>query len=230
MNNKELFVVRHPSLAGLAVLFVLAAACARRPPVLAPPPAVLEAVEGYGSASVQGEEAVVKGKFSFVFRRPGCGRVAAIDPLGRTMYTVIFRDGRAVLVIPSKKAYVEDAPEPMMERFLGFALLPDEIIDILGGRWGAEGTAAAGAWSVEKDAQGRVAHGARGEIGFTVAQFFSGAAVPREVVFSRPGALARVKVLSLRFNPPPRPDIFDVPDLSRYARKTWDELRDEERP
>ena len=227
MNNKELLVIPRLTKSLLAGFVVLAAACARRPPVLSPPPSVLEAVEGYGSASVQGEEAVVKGKFSFVFRRPGLGRVAAIDPLGRTMYTVIFRDGRAVFIIPSKKAYVEGSPDAMMERFLGFSLLPDEVIELLGGRWAAEGAAAGGAWSVEKDTQGRVVHGARGEVGFTVAQFFSGADVPREVVFSKPGTLARVKVLSLRFNPPERPDLFDVPDLSRYARKTWDELRDE---
>jgi outer membrane lipoprotein-sorting protein len=209
----------------LPVLVVLAAACSRRPPALAPPPAALEAVEGYGSSSVRGAEAVVKGKFSFVFRRPGLGRIAAIDPLGRTMYTVIVRDDRAVLVIPSEKAYVEDTPEAMMKRFLGFALLPDDVIRLLGGRWSAED--AAGAWSLERDAAGRVVHGSRGGTGFTVAQFFSGAGVPREVVFSRPGTLARVKVLSLRFNPPPRPGLFEAPDLSRYTRKTWDDLQGE---
>lgn len=230
MINNKLNATGRFSKALLPALVVLAAACAGRPPALAPPPAALDAVEGYGSASVRGVDAVVKGKFSFVFRRPDLGRIAAIDPLGRTMYTVIVRDGRAVLVIPSEKAYVEDAPEAMMERFLGFALLPDDVIRLLGGRWSADGPAAAGAWSLERDAEGRVVHGSRGETGFTVAQFFSGAGVPREVVFSRPGTLARVKVLSLRFNPPPRSGLFDVPDLSRYTRKTWDDLQGEGAP
>ncbi len=227
MKNKELSLRERLSRSLLLFPVLLASACAPRTPALSPPPAALEAVEGYGSASIQGGEAVVKGKFSFVFRRPGLGRVAAIDPLGRTMYTVIFTDRRAVLVIPSKKAYVEDTPEAMMDRFLGLSLRPDEVIELLGGRWAAESAAGGGVWSLERDAQGRVVHGARDEIGFTVARFFAGANVPREVVFSRPGALARVKVLSLRFNPPARPGLFETPDLSRYTRKTWDELGDE---
>ena len=78
-------------------------ACVRRPPVLVPPSGGVEAVEGFGSASVAGVDAAIKGKFGFVFRRPGLGRVEALDPIGRTAFLIFFRDGRAWFVLPGKK-------------------------------------------------------------------------------------------------------------------------------
>jgi len=216
--------------AGLALLAVLAASCARRPPVLIPPPSGVEAVGGYGSASVKGQEAEVKGKFAFVFRKPGLGRVEAFDPLGRTAYFMIFTGGKAYLVVPQKKAYAEDLPEAMIDRFLGFRLTPDEIVEMLSGQWTPEeaGTAAGTGppWVLTRDANGRVIRGERDVLVFEVAEYFPGAGVPRVIRFSRPGTSGRMKILSLKFNPAPRPAAFETGFVGKLARKSWDELQE----
>ena len=198
------------------------AACAGRPPVLVPPASGVDAVEGFGAASIAGAEASIKGKFAFLFRRPGLGRVEAVDPIGRTAFVIYFRAGRAWFVLPSKKAYAEDDAEIMMRRFLGISLRPDDTLSLLSGIWAEEGEE--GGWSVTRDGQGRVAGGARGEFGFTVREFFRGGAVPREVAVSGAGTSGRVKVLKVAFNPAPREEAFDTGFLSRFAARTWDEL------
>src|SRR5512137_3152924 len=98
-------------LAGALLIAGGLAACVRRPPVLVPPTGSVEAVEGFGSASIAGGDAAIKGKFGFVFRRPGLGRVEALDPIGRTAFLLVFREGRAWFILPGKKAYAEDAAD-----------------------------------------------------------------------------------------------------------------------
>jgi hypothetical protein len=209
----------------LALLLFGLGACAPRPPRLVPPPGGVEAVEGFGSASIAGAEASVKGKFGFVFRRPGLGRIEAVDPIGRTVFLITFRDGRAWFILPGRKIYAEDGADVMMERFLGVALSPDEAIRLLTGNWeaGAESAGKTG-WRVERDAQGRVGRGESGEFSFTVRTFFPGDAVPREIGLAGPGASGRIKILKLGFDPPPRPEVFDVAFLSAFAPKTWEEI------
>lgn len=209
----------------LVLLFSWLGACAPRPPRLVPPPGGVEAVEGFGSASIAGAEASVKGKFGFVFRRPGFGRIEAVDPIGRTVFLIYFRDGRAWFVLPGRKIYAEDGADVMMERFLGVALSPDEAIRLLTGNWesGAAGGGETG-WRVEHDAAGRVGRGQSGEFSFTVRTFFPGDAVPREIGLAGPGASGRIKILKLGFDPPPRPEVFDVAFLRAFAPKTWEEI------
>lgn len=204
-------------LAGVA----MAASCAGRVPRLVPPSGGVEAVEGFGSASLRGTEAAVKGKFAFLFRRPGLGRVEALDPVGRTAFLIFFRDDRAYFVLPRKKVFAEERPETMMERFLGISLLPDEMLRLLGGGLTDDG---AGGWSVARDEGGRVSRGEKDGFAFTVREFFPGAGVPRSLGFSGPGTSGRMKVLGLGFNPPPREGAFDLPFLRSYALKTWDEI------
>lgn len=187
-------------------IFILAA-CVSRPPVLVPPAGSVAAVEGFGSVSLKGAEAVLKGKFAFRFRAPGLGRIEALDPLGRTVFTLFLAGDRASFVLPGERVYAEEAPETLMSRLLGFSILPDDMIRLLCGTW--EGPAADrgrdGAWSVETDGQGRVFRGARDDLLFAVREFFKGAGVPRDIEFSRPGMTGRLRVLSLRFDPPGRP-------------------------
>ncbi len=211
---------RHPG--GILPLLLAASvsACAGRIPVLVPPAGGVEAVEGFASGAISGAEASVKGKFAFLFRRPGLGRVEAVDPIGRTAFVVHFRDGRAWFVLPSKKAYAEDDAEVVMERLLGIALRPDDTLALLSGTWPAAGPATA--WSVGRDAQGRVAGGAKDGFAFEVTKFFRGGAAPREIVLAGPEASGRVKVLKLAFDPAPRAGAFDTAYLSRYAAKTWE--------
>jgi hypothetical protein len=48
--------------------------------------------------------------------------------------------------------------------------------------------------------------------------------VPREIGVSGPGGAGRIKILKLGFDPPPRPEVFDVAFLSAFAPKTWEEI------
>jgi predicted small lipoprotein YifL len=203
-----------------ALLIASITGCGGRRPVLVPPEGGVEAVEGFASARIEGAEAAAKGKFAFVFRRPGLGRVEAVDPIGRTAFLIIFNGERACFVLPGKKAYAEDETKLMMERFLGVALLPDEAIELLSGTWTEAGPE--GGWQVKPDEKGRAASGERGPFSFAVRDFFPGAAVPREIDLAGPETSGRVKVLRLGFNPPPRDEAFDVAFLRGYAPKTWD--------
>jgi hypothetical protein len=206
-----------------------ASGCALRPPVLAPPPAGVDSVEGYGSASIRGGQAAVKGRFSFLFRKPGFGRIEAFDPFGRTLYEMLFVDDRAYLVLPSRKAYAEGAPAEVMERFLGFSLTPGDVISLLAGQWPQAGVSGQGQgtpWRLERDAEGRVVAGMKGDLTFTVAAFFGRTGVPRTVLFSRPETSGRMKVLSVRFNPAARPEAFALSSLSSFAARSWDEIEE----
>ncbi len=213
---------RRLRLAWLVGLLSVFTACAGRAPILVPPPGGVEAVEGFGSAAMRGEDVAVKGKFTFLFRRPGFGRVEAIDPIGRTAFLIIFREARAYFVVPGKKAYAEETPEAMMKRFLGIALPPDEVLLLLSGTWAAAG--GEGGWNVEKDERGRVARGGRDGFVFTVLAFFPGAGVPRDIGLSGPGTAGQMRVLKLGFNPSLREAAFDVSFLRGYVLKTWEEL------
>jgi len=207
-------------LAGILLAVSVLAACVRRPPHLVPPAGHVEAVEGYGSASIAGADASVKGKFGFVFRRPGLGRIEAVDPIGRTAFLIVVRGERAWFALPGRKVYAEDAAAVMMERFLGVALLPDEAVRLISGIWG-DGESG---WSVEAGAGGHVDRGVCGEYSFTVLRYFPGDGVPREIALEGPGTSGRVKVLKLGFNPPPRDEVFAADFTRVFALKTWEEI------
>jgi hypothetical protein len=200
--------------------------CAKRAPVLVPPAAAIEAVAGFGSASVEGEKMALKGKFAFNFRLPNLGRVEAFDPLGRMVYYVVIGGGHAYLVLPSKKAYAEEPPETLMSRLLGLSLSPEEVINLVGGQWsgGETGGGPGGAWALERDGLGRVVRGEKSGFRFEDTEFFPGDGVPKVVRFSQAGAMGRVKILSLVFNPPLRPEAFGTPFLGSFSRKSLEEI------
>ena len=215
---------RVPLAAALLIVLVLTS-CARRQPRLVPPSGGVEAVEGFGSASIAGVEASIKGKFGFVFRRPGLGRVEAVDPVGRTAFLILFRADKAWFVLPGRKVYAEDEAGLTMERFLGVALLPDEAVRLLSGTWPSAAKAEEeSGWTVDRDSGGRVARGVNGGFSFTVREFFPGDGVPREIGLQGPGTSGRVNVLKLGFNPPAREGTFDIAFLRLYAQKTWEEI------
>jgi len=206
------------------LVLVLAGACAVRPPRLVPPAGIVESVEGFGSASVAGPEATIRGKFGFVFRRPGLGRIEAVDPIGRTAFLIHVRDGRAWFVVPNRKIYAEDDARVMMERVLGLALSPDEAISLLTGAWRDGAAGDEDGWRVERDDRGRVGRGASGPYSFTVRTWFPGDAVPREIAVAGPEASGRIKVLKLGFDPPVRAEVFETGYLRAFAPKTWNEI------
>lgn len=200
------------------------AACAGRVPSLVPPSGGIEAVEGFASASISGADAAAKGRFAFVFRRPGFGRIEAVDPIGRTAFLVVFRGDRAWFVLPGKKAYAEDDARVTMERFLGTSLLPDEALALLSGLWAGFGPESG--WTLERDERGRVARCGRDGFLFTVREFFPGGGVPRRIDLLGEGTSGRLKVLELTFDPAAREAVFDTAFLRGYAPKTWEEILD----
>lgn len=226
-SNRPAVHGRVPLAAPLLIALSLTS-CAVRPPRLVPPLGGVEAVEGFGSASIVGAEASVKGKFGFVFRGAGLGRVEAVDPIGRTAFLILFREGRGWFVLPGRKAYAEDAAGVMMERFLGVAIEPREAVLLLSGAWSSGAPVRPGpgeaAWLLEHDAEGRVVRGTHGEFSFAVKSFFPGDGVPREIALTGPDTSGRVKVLKAAFNQPRRDEAFDVAFLSRFTVKTWDEI------
>jgi hypothetical protein len=202
---------------------VAASACHGRRPVLAPPPEEVEAVEGYGHAAIEGEEGSLRGRFSFLFRAPDRGRVEALDPLGRTAYFVIIRDDAAFFVVPSKRAYAVDEPDTLAGRLLGFPFKPGEAVSLLCDRWTGPGSEG---WTFVTDSGGRTVQGRRDGLSFDVRDFFRKAGIPRAIGFSDGPVSGLIKVLSVRFNPLPRPDAFETGFTRVFVRMSWEELQE----
>jgi hypothetical protein len=216
-----------PRLAFAALAF--SAACAVRPPVLAPVPERVNTLDGYGSLSIRSSGSSMKSRFAFFFRPPGDGRVEALDVFGRTVSVLLFREGRAYMILPAKRVYWEGREEEILGKFLGFGLRSAELSAILCGRWADLGPGSD--WRIERDAGGRVLRGDRGGFRFEVVEFHRGAPVPRAVEFAGPESSGRLRILKIHFNSPPRGDPFNLSVLKDLNPKTWPEiealLRDE---
>jgi len=209
-----------PAVVALGLSF---ASCAAPPPTLIPPVEV-RSVEGYGSAAVEGQEAAVRGRFAFRFGADSRGRVEAFDPLGRTIYFLDFEATQAWFVLPAKKAYWENEPAELMSRFLGFVLRPEEVVRLLSGRWDAGPDGRSTSWTVQKDARGRVVSGERVTLRFEVREFFAGGGVPRTIFVSDLAAVARIKILELRFNAAGPASAPERTYLKTYSPVTWPEM------
>ncbi len=206
---------------------LLSPACLGRRPVLAPPPEEVVAVEGFGQAFIEGEEGALRGRFSFLFREPGLGRVEVLDPIGRTAYFVIVREDAAYFVVPSKRAYAVERPESLAGRLLGFPFRPGEAVSLLSDRWeGREAGPDSPDWTLVKNPAGRTLRGEREGLAFEIREFYAKAGVPRAVDFSTERVTGRFKVLSVRFNPPPRPEAFETGFAGVFVRLSWEELQE----
>lgn len=217
-----------------APALVFFAGCVVGPPLLSPPPARVETLDGFGSLTLRGEGGSLRGRFSFLIALPDKGRIEVLDPFGRTRSVLIFREQAAYMLLPSRKVYWTGPEKELMENFLGFGLTAAELGGLIGGQWAAAGAwegPEAGRWAFEKDGAGRVLAGAKGGFRFTVEEFHGKTSVPKSVGFSRSGEDGRLRVLQVRFNRSPRGDAFGLSILEGLARKTWPEveelLRDE---
>jgi hypothetical protein len=201
--------------------FVLVAlqACVSGPPVLSPPPARIDALDGYVSLSLRRESGSVKTRFSFRFILPDKGRIEALDLFGRTLAILIFNEGDSWLALPLRHAYWTGPEEELMEKFLGFGLKAGELARILCGRWDG-----AGGWNLDLDPLGRVLGGEREGFRFEVSEFFGGASVPLTVAFSLAGRSGRVRVLKIQFNRPSGGDLFGLSILKGLEPRTWTEI------
>lgn len=219
-------------LAASALFFT--AACVSGPPMLSPPPARVQTIDGFGSLSLRGAGGSLRGRFSFLLSLPDKGRIEILDPFGRARSVLIFREQAAYMLLPSRKSYWTGPEEELMENFLGFGLTAGELAGLIGGQWAAGGTTEGpegAGWEFERDRDGRVLAGAKDGFRFEVEEFYGKTSVPRSVGISRAGEPGRLRVLQVRFNRPPRGDAFGLSVLDGLDRRTWEEmealLRDE---
>ncbi len=194
--------------------------------MLSPPPAQVTTLDGFGSLSLRGAGGSLRGRFSFLLSLPDMGRIEVLDPFGRTRAVMIFREGTAAMVIPSRRVYWSGPEKELMENFLGFGLGGRDLAGLIGGRWAEAGAPEAAGWALERDREGRVRAGAKDGFRFEVEEFFGKTSVPRSVGISRDGEPGRLKVLQIRFNRPPRGDAFGLSVLNGLDRKTWAEMEE----
>ncbi len=197
--------------------------------MLAPPPAHVTTLDGFGSLSLRGAGGSLRGRFSFLLVLPDKGRIEVLDPFGRTRAVLIFGERAATMLFPSRKAYWAGPEEELMQSFLGFGLSARDLAGLIGGQWAAAGTTEGpegGGWAFERDRDGRVQAGTKDGFRFEVEEFFGKTSVPRSVGISRSGEPGRLRVLQVRFNRPARDEAFGLPGLEGLSRKTWPEMED----
>ncbi len=211
------------------LLIGLVISCNLRPPRIWPPPPQLHSLEGYASLSIKNSQQTVRSKFSFFFYFPGDGLLDVSNFLGRTLYQIIITQKRAFFLVPSKKIYWQGEEEEIIDKFLGFRLNVYELMALLSGQWTKIEIAKEGGnwrqeWLFEKDKQGRIVSGRRGQLEFEVQEFFKNTSVIRRLVFHHPWNSGHLKILSLRFNQPLKKQLFSLALLSHYQQKSWAEI------
>ncbi len=205
--------------AGLLVLS--SAACLGVRPSVGTVPPTVESLEGYASWRVERDGASARSRFSFLLVVPDRGLIEITDPLNRTVSRLVLNGETAYLVVPGKRAYWQADRREVMTKLLGFDFDPQELSALLSGREsGLTG------WRLETDDRGRVVGGRRGDLAFSVVDFFEGRRLPRTVAFSTGSTEGRLKVIRLRFNQPQKEDPFRLSFLNdeRYRAVGWPEI------
>jgi hypothetical protein len=198
--------------------------------LLAPLPSKIDRMEGYASIRITGDEGTVRSKFSFLFQLPHQGRIEVSHTFGRTFYQIIINEEKAALVLPSKKIYWQGEEDEIINKFLGFRLSLDEMIGLLSGKWrerqmGMDYEESREGWSFEKDKEGRITAGQRGDFQFEIREFFKKTSFARQLFFWHPLSRSRLKVLSINFNRPvKKKDLFSLSFLKKYKQKSWAEI------
>ena len=211
------------------ILGMSAAACLRVRPRVGTVPPTVESLEGYASWRLVRDGASARSRFSFLIALPDRGLIEITDPLNRTVSRLIFEGETAYLVLPGKHAYWGADRSEVMTRLLGFDFSPAELSALLSGR--EQGLTE---WGLEADDRGRVVRGRRGDLTFSVRDFFDGGRLPRTVAFSNGTDQGSLRVIRLEFNRPLREGALRLSflDDGRYRAVGWSEiekwLRDED--
>ncbi len=135
----------------------------------------------------------------------------------------------AYFIVPSKKVYWQGPEEQIIDKFLGFRLNLSEMINLLSGKWKrekAEMEAAAQGWSLEKDRNGRIVSGQRGDLRFKITEFIDNTPFAHRLVFEHPLSSGELRVLSLGLNKPIGEKVFSQQFLERYMPTTWEEIQE----
>jgi len=195
--------------------------CRNAPLIILPSP--MERMEGYASLSLSGSQGSAKSKFSFLLELPRQGQIEVFDLLGRTVYRLLIEGSEAYFILPSKKVYWQGGREEIIEKFLGFALSPEEIGSLLSGQWKRRGIEE-GKWNIERDEKDRVVAASRNDLRFEIRQFFPQSPVARLVFFRHSLGRGRLKILNIKFNQPLKEAAFSLSFLQDFAPCTWEEI------
>ncbi len=189
------------------------------------PGARLEAVEGYASLTIDSEQGRGKSKVSFLIQLPDRARIDVFDALGRSLITLISRDGESFFVLVPKKAYWRGGRDEMIEKLLGFSLSLEELAGLLAWRWTLPPDAARAVrpgWSLARDSKNRVVAAERNDVIFEVKDFFPGTSTPHTLTFRSDRSSGRLKIFEVRFNASPAPDAAPLWFLENFEVKTWE--------
>jgi len=184
-------------------------------------------MEGYASLRIEGEEGASRSKFAFLFDLPSRGRIEVSDFLGRSLYQIMINEKGAFFIVPSKKVFWQGSEEEIVYRFLGFRLNLKEMISLLNNEWEWESEADRSRleeWVFERDNQGRIVIGRRGELWFHVQEFIVNTTLARTVVFRHPLNEGRIKILNIGFNKTVDQKIFAAAVLRGYKRESWADI------
>jgi hypothetical protein len=186
---------------GAAVL-LLAVACRPGRLSLAPLPERIESIQGSASIRYSRGGATARAKLVFLLVPPERAGLEALDPLSRTIFSVVVEGEEATLVVPSRKAYWTGARADVLEAGLGFPLSVAEMVGLLSGRWpdGPDGAGRPAGWTLTRDAQSRVVAGSRNGFDFRVDELFPRSAVPRKLGFQAATSSGSLTVLGLTAN------------------------------
>ncbi|MFC2167161.1 hypothetical protein ACFLQZ_04270 [Acidobacteriota bacterium] len=217
--------------AGLFVcLFFLFSACVTQKVFLAPPVDQVEEIEGYASLRISTNQKTTRSRISFLFLLPSNGRIEVLDPLGQVHYQIFIVNETAYFVVPAKKVYWQGQEEEMMDKLFGFHLSLSDVVGLMSGYWAntAQGKAQEGmdSWMFLENKKGWIHSGQRREFKFTVEEFFGQTPWVQEVLFFHPHTEGRLKILDVHFNQPVSERAFATSFSLRYAKKTWEEIKE----
>ena len=215
--------------AGICIIFTFLSACQPARLSLAPLPPRIESIEGHASLRISGNHGSSRSKFAFVFQLPDRARIEVSGALGRVFYRIVIVEGEAYFVVPSKRVYWQGQEEQIIDKFLGFRLNLSEMINLLSGKWkneGAEIEAVTQGWSLDKDQEGRIISGQRGDLWFEITQFIDNTPFAHRLVFEHPLSSGELRILSIGLNKPINDKVFSQQFLERYAPKTWEEIQE----
>ena len=222
-------ILRRAFLFGISIFLMGLISCRPTQLLLTPIPPQVESMEGYASLRIKGETGATRSKFAFLFNLPSRCRIEVSDFLGRSLYQILINEEGAFFIVPSKKVFWQGSEEEIVYRFLGFRLNLKEMSSLLNNEWAwdkEEDAARMAEWIFERDKQGRVVIGRRGELWFYVEEFIVNTPLARTIVFRHPLNEGRVKVLSIGFNKSFPEEAFSMTVLMGYQQKTWAEIED----
>jgi len=214
---------------GICFLLLFLFSCQPSHISLTPLPSRIERIEGHASLRIVGDQGSTRSKFAFVFRLPDQGRIEVSGALGRILYRIVIVEGESYFIVPAKKVYWQGHEEEIIDKFLGFRLNLDEMINLLSGKWRGEDVgieAGTHGWTLVKDQKGRIVSGKRGDLWFRVMEFIDNTPFARYLVFEHPLSSGQLKILHIGLNQPINERIFSKQFLERYAPKTWEEIRE----